>query len=82
MAAPQDHPKHPCPFLFAVIDEGRYHSVISAVVEAISNVEFFLSLESEELGAKLLFLAKDRGMYFPSSFENEIWEDGMRRRPT
>ena len=55
---------------------------MSAVVEAIPNVECFLSLEPEELGAKLLFLAKDRGMFSPSSFENEIWGDEMRRRPT
>ena len=55
---------------------------MNAVVEAIPNVECFLSLEPEELGAKLLFLAKDRGMFSPSSFETEIWEDEMQRRPT
>ena len=48
---------------------------MSAVVQAIPDVDVFLSLEPEELGAKLLFLAKGRqGMFYPASFESEIWE--------
>jgi uncharacterized protein (TIGR02391 family) len=55
---------------------------MSAVVKAIPDVDVFLSLEPEELGAKLLFLAKARpGMFTPSSFETEIWEADMRREP-
>ena len=42
------------------------------------HVDVFLSLEPEALAAKLLFLAKERqsaqSMFYPSSFENEIWE--------
>ncbi|MGO9261252.1 MAG: TIGR02391 family protein [Bryobacteraceae bacterium] len=55
---------------------------MSAVVHAIPDVNVFLSLEPEELGAKLLFLAREQGMFSPSSFENEIWEAEMRRQPT
>jgi uncharacterized protein (TIGR02391 family) len=59
---------------------------MSAVVQAIPDVDFFLSLEPEELGAKLLFLAKERqrtqGMFYPASFESEIWEAETRRQPT
>ena len=56
------------------------------VSQAIPEVEVFLALEPEELGAKLLFLAKERqereGMFSPIAFENEIWEAEMRRLPT
>jgi uncharacterized protein (TIGR02391 family) len=56
---------------------------MSAVVQAIPDVNVFLSLEPEELGAKLLFLAKARqGMFTPSTFENEIWEADTRRQPS
>lgn len=56
---------------------------MSAVVQAIPDVDVFLSLEPEELGARLLFLAKQRnGIFYPSSFETEIWEAEMRRQPT
>ena len=60
---------------------------MSAVVQAIPDVEVFLALEPEELGAKLLFLARagqrfDGDMFFPRSFENDIWEAETRRQPT
>ena len=48
---------------------------MSSGVQAIPDVDVFLSLEPEELGAKLLFLAKERQRGFsPSEFESEIWE--------
>lgn len=56
------------------------------VVQAIPDVDVFLALEPEELGAKLLFLAKDRqrvhGMFSPAGFEGEIWEGLLHRQPT
>jgi uncharacterized protein (TIGR02391 family) len=56
---------------------------MGAVVQAIPDVEVFLALEPEELGAKLLFLAKERGgMFSLSGFETEIWEAEIRRQPT
>jgi uncharacterized protein (TIGR02391 family) len=68
-------------------DKERYYSVMSAVVQAIPDVNVFLSLEPEELGAKLLFLAKthqrfDGDMFSPRVFENDIWEAETRRQPT
>jgi uncharacterized protein (TIGR02391 family) len=51
------------------------------VAQAIPDVDVFLALEPEELGAKLLFLIRQRfpdgGMFTPRSFENEIWEQQM-----
>ncbi len=59
------------------------HTVMSAVVQAIPDVDFFLSLEPEELGAKLLFLAKKRqGMFSLVDFESEIWGAEMCGQPT
>jgi uncharacterized protein (TIGR02391 family) len=55
---------------------------MSAVVQAIPDVDVFLSLEPEELGAKLLFLVKSRDMFYPPSFETEIWAAEMRQQPT
>jgi uncharacterized protein (TIGR02391 family) len=59
---------------------------MSAIVEAIPDVDVFLALEPEELGAKLLFLAKagrvDGVMFYPANFEHEIWEAEMRRQPS
>jgi uncharacterized protein (TIGR02391 family) len=56
---------------------------MSPVVKAIPDVNVFLALEPEELGAKLLFLAKEcQGMFWPSGFENEIWEAETRQQPT
>lgn len=57
------------------------------IVQSIPDVDVFLSLEPEELGAKLLFLAKarqrfDGDMFYPSNFEHEIWEAETRRQPT
>jgi|HubBroStandDraft_5_1064220.scaffolds.fasta_scaffold189325_2 hypothetical protein len=52
---------------------------MSVVVQAIPDAEVFLSLEPEELGAKLLFIAKQHGdMFSLIGFEHEIWEAEMR----
>jgi uncharacterized protein (TIGR02391 family) len=56
------------------------------VPQAIPEVEVFLSLEPEELGAKLLFVARQRlkydgDMFLPSTFEHEIHEAEMRQQP-
>jgi uncharacterized protein (TIGR02391 family) len=57
--------------------------IMSAVVQAIPDVDVFLSLEPEELGAKLLFVAKQhRDMFSLIGFEHEIWEAEMRGQPT
>ena len=53
---------------------------MSAIVEAIPEVDAFLALEPEELGAKLLFIAKQRHMFSFVEFENEIWEAETRRQ--
>jgi uncharacterized protein (TIGR02391 family) len=63
-------------------DKGRYHAYMSAIVKAIPDVEVFLSLEPEELGAKLLFIAKQQGMFSLIGFEQEIWEAATRGQPT
>jgi uncharacterized protein (TIGR02391 family) len=60
---------------------------MSPVVKAIPDVNVFLALEPEELGAKLLFLAKagqkyDGDMFYPSNFETEIWEADTRGQPS
>lgn len=60
---------------------------MSTVVQAIPDVNVFLALEPEELGAKLLFLAKarqkfDGDMFYPSSVETEIWEADTRGQPS
>ena len=51
------------------------------VPQAIPDVDVFLALEPEELGAKLLFLISrrfpDGSMFTLRSFENEIWEQQM-----
>jgi uncharacterized protein (TIGR02391 family) len=61
----------------------RYHADMSAVVQAIPDVEVLLSLEPEELGAKLLFITKrQQDMFSLVGLENEIWEAEMRRQPT
>lgn len=57
------------------------------VIQAIPDVEVFLALQPEELGAKLLFLAKarqkfDGDMFHPAMFEQEIWEAEKRQQPT
>ncbi len=47
------------------------------VAQAIPDVEVFLALEPEELGAKLLFLIRNRfgdKMFYPDGFESELWE--------
>lgn len=56
-------------------------------MDAIPDVNPFLALEPEELGAKLLFLAKagqkfDGAMFNPSSFESDIWEAETRQEQT
>ena len=61
----------------------RYHRYMSVVVQAIPDVDVFLSLEPEELGAKLLFIAKQhRDMFSLIGFEQQIWEAEMRGQPT
>jgi uncharacterized protein (TIGR02391 family) len=56
---------------------------MSPVVKAIPDVDVFLSLEPEELGAKLLFIAKEQGgMFSLVGFDNGIWEAEMHRQPT
>jgi uncharacterized protein (TIGR02391 family) len=56
---------------------------MGAVVKAIPDVDVFLSLEPEELAAKLLFIAKQgRDMFSLIGFEQEIWEAEMRGQPT
>lgn len=59
---------------------------MSAIVQAIPDVQVLLSLEPEELGAKLLFLIRkslkfDGDIFDPRSFEREAHEDEMRRQP-
>jgi uncharacterized protein (TIGR02391 family) len=49
------------------------------IADLIPDVEVFLALEPEELGAKLLFLVKksvrfDGDMFWPPKLENELWE--------
>jgi uncharacterized protein (TIGR02391 family) len=61
-----------------------YHSLMT-VPQAIPSVEVFLALEPEELGAKLLFIVRSRfgtNMFYPDSFETEIWEAELRREST
>jgi uncharacterized protein (TIGR02391 family) len=60
---------------------------MSSVVQAIPDVEVFLSLEPEELSAKLLFVFRqhvDRhsGHFLPMRFKDEIWEAVRYQRPT
>jgi len=59
--------------------------LMSAVVKAIPDVAVLLALEPEELGAKLLLLAKERQrtehMFSPYAFESEIWEAEGRNLP-
>ena len=60
---------------------------MSTVVQAIPDVNVLLALAPEELGAKLLFLAKarqkfDGDMFYPSNFETEIWEADTRGQPS
>jgi hypothetical protein len=45
------------------------------LLTAIPDVEALLALEPEELGAKLLFLAKTRreGMFSPDQMASELW---------
>jgi len=55
------------------------------VAQAIPDVEVFLALEPEELGAKLLFMIRNRfgdKMFYPDGFESELWEAEMRREKT
>lgn len=49
------------------------------IADLIPDVEAFLALEPEELGAKLLFLIRkslrsDGDMFWPASFENALWD--------
>jgi uncharacterized protein (TIGR02391 family) len=51
-------------------------------VKAIPDIDAFLSLEPEELGAKLLFIAKERGMFTLHALEQEIWNAATLGQPT
>jgi uncharacterized protein (TIGR02391 family) len=60
---------------------------MSLVVQAIPDVEVFLSLEPEELGAKLLFLFRQRvdphtGHFWPNLLKDEIWRAPQFNQPT
>lgn len=55
---------------------------MSAILKAIPDVEVFLSLEPEELGAKLLFIARPFGMFSLNVFEHEIWDADSRGLPS
>ena len=47
------------------------------ISQVIPDVTVFLNLEPEELGAKLLFLIRERfggTMFYPPSLHNELWE--------
>ena len=58
---------------------------MSAVVFCFGYTRYrsFLFIEPEELGAKLLFLAKEEGRLFSLlGFEHGIWDVGMRDQPT
>jgi uncharacterized protein (TIGR02391 family) len=66
-------------------EKGRYHTVVT-ITQAIPDVEVFLALEPEELGAKLLFLIKSRqrengGMFGRMAFEMEILDAANRGYP-
>jgi uncharacterized protein (TIGR02391 family) len=50
------------------------------LVKAIPDVEVMLALEPEELGAKILFLAKARfgsGMFHPDNLQSELWTGAL-----
>jgi hypothetical protein len=51
------------------------------LTEAIPDVDVLLSLSTEELAAKILFLLRQRGqaMFFPPSLQNELWEGDISR---
>ena len=56
---------------------------MSAIVQAIPDVEVFLGLEPEELGAKLLFIAqRESDLFSLIGFEQGIWEAEQRGQPT
>ncbi|HEV8413030.1 MAG TPA: TIGR02391 family protein [Bryobacteraceae bacterium] len=66
---------------------GRLSCVYEHGRPGIPDVDVFLSLEPEELGAKLIFLIKarqkfDGDIFYPRSFETEIWEAEMRQQQT
>jgi hypothetical protein len=57
------------------------------IAQLIPDVGVFLALEPEELGARLLFLIRKRlrfdgDMFWPASFENELWELQLRGEQT
>jgi uncharacterized protein (TIGR02391 family) len=55
--------------------------VVIQLTEAIPDVDVLLSLSTEELAAKILFLLRQRGqaMFFPPSLQNELWEGDISR---
>ena len=50
------------------------------LTQAIPDPEMLLSLSTEELAAKMLFLLRKRGgqMFHPDSMQNELWGDRSR----
>lgn len=51
---------------------------------AIPDVEVLLSLEPEELGAKMIFLLRQRfggAMFHPNNLVNELWSQGLSGNP-
>jgi hypothetical protein len=51
------------------------------LTEAIPDVDMLLSLSTEELAVKMLFLLRQRGdaMFFPAGMQNELWEGDISR---
>lgn len=47
------------------------------LVRAIPDVEMLLSVSPEELGAKMLFLLRQRGepMFHPNGLQQELWRE-------
>jgi uncharacterized protein (TIGR02391 family) len=51
------------------------------LVEAIPDVDMLLSLSTEELAAKMLFLLRQRGeaMFHPDNMQTELWQGNISR---
>jgi uncharacterized protein (TIGR02391 family) len=51
------------------------------LTETIPDIDVLLSLSTEDLAAKMLFLLRQRGdaMFFPASLQNELWEGDISR---
>lgn len=53
------------------------------LIRAIPDVDMLLSLPPEELGAKMLFLLRQKGepMFHPNDLRGELWRDPVVGRP-